>query len=208
MGPKLTLIFLLALAGLGGGCGHDYTKPISRPSEPPSVAQRNFDRVWDGTMEVLRQYDFSIAVQIRRQGRIETDPLVGKTWFEFWRKDSASWQDTQESSLQKIYRTVKINIEPSSDDPNKFVALVTVEVSRSDRAQAQLNGPNAAWSMFSMPTSEDKPAGKLILDSGKDENGKLIGGNTPLDRDHKLEQKIADAIVSQVGKATGRTASP
>src|SRR5664279_4912655 len=103
MSNKLMLTFLLALAGLAGlaGCGGDeYTKPLYHPSEPPTAAQQNFNRVWDGSMEVLRQYDFSIAMQVRRQGRIETDPMVGKSFFEFWRKDSASTEDARESTIQ------------------------------------------------------------------------------------------------------------
>jgi hypothetical protein len=199
------LTFLLALAG---GCGEDYTKPVSLPSEPPSLAQQDFARVWDGSMEVLRQYDFSIAMQIRRQGKIETDPMVGKSFFEFWRKDSASTEDARESTIQKIYRTVKINIEPSSDDPGKFVALVTVEVSRSDRAGAQITSTSEAYDMFVLPNSEAKPSGRFILDSGKDEAGNLVGGNTPLGRDRKLEQKIADAIVAQVRKEVARPSQP
>jgi hypothetical protein len=159
-------------------------------------------------MEVLRQYDFSVAMQIRRQGKIETNPMVGKSCFEFWRKDSASVEDTRESTVQKLYRTVKINIEQAPDDPEKFVALVTVEVSRSDRVGAQITGTSAAYDMFILPNSEAKPSTKLILDSGKDEAGNLIGGNTPLGRDHKLEQKIADAIVAQVHKQAARPAKP
>lgn len=208
MSNKLMLTFLLALAGLAGCGGNEYTKPLYHPSEPPTAAQQNFNRVWDGSMEVLRQYDFSIAMQVRRQGRIETDPLVGKSNFEFWRKDSASAEDARESTIQKIYRTVKINIEPSSDDPGKFVALVTVEVSRSDHADARITSASEAYDMFILPNSEVKPSGKLILDSGKDEAGNLIGGNTPLGRDHKLEQKIANAIVAQVRKEVARPSAP
>jgi hypothetical protein len=199
------LPLLFALAALAG-CGDDYTKPVVSTTGPASAAQKNFDRLWDGSMEVLRQYDFAIALQVRRQGRIETEPLIGKSWFEFWRKDSASAEDTRESSLQKIYRTVKINIEAAGDDPDKFVALVTVETSRSDRGGAQLSGTSAAYDMFVLPNSEAKPNGKLLLDTGKDENGNAVGGNTPLGRDHKLEQKIADAIVAQVHKAAAKPA--
>ena len=205
MNRKLTLILLVA--AITGCCGKEYTQPIVRP-QTPSTAQKNFDLVWDASMEVLHQYDFSIALQIRRQGKIETDPLVGKSCFEFWRKDSASHEDTRESTVQKIFRTVKINIQPAEDDPQKFVALVTVDVSRSDHVAAQITSTSDAYDMFILPNSENRLRNKFLLDSGKDEEGNLIGGNTPLGRDHKLEQKIASAIVAEVCKEVAQPAKP
>lgn len=147
-------IFCLAAAVLtaAGGCVR-YTKPIA-PAKPAklSVADRNYDAVWQAAIKVLRgRYYFRINRRDRRAGVITTYPLVGKQFFEFWRRDAVGGQDVAESSLHTIYRTVLVNVRPTRRDSAIYEPIVRVRAVRSNKEQLTMGSTGQAYDMFIHP---------------------------------------------------------
>lgn len=189
--PHLSLILCLALLA---GCAN-YTEPIVVPTAPTTAAQRNFDIVWDGALATLRDYRFTIDQQNRRDGQITTLPVTGQQWFEFWRKDAATRCDLAEGSLQTIYRTVRVTIEPVKDRPWMFAARVEAFTSRSNRQIHQMTDVVQAYNLFAIPGRGMARERMLIEQSVEDIPTAAV---TPLGRDNDLEAKIAASIAKRV----------
>lgn len=202
-----SLVFAGLLAGVGACVRH--TEPL-RSREDMTPAERNFDNLWHASRYVLRKYHFTIDRQDRRAGLISTEPMTGKHFFEFWRRDTAGRQDTYESTVQTIYRTVTVII--SRRGAGDYTPRVVVTVSRSNLGRTRIVAVSDVYRM-SFPT------GKRVGKRGKDataleaaiEKAAKTGEHiqpvlpewlTSLGRDEKLEEKILHEIVGTAMKRT------
>jgi hypothetical protein len=158
------IAILAALAGMWSGCAN-YNKPVA-PPPPLTGAQGNFEAVWTASQKVLRDYRFDIATESRRDGTIVTSPLVGKQALEFWRKDAVTASELAENTLQTIYRTATVTIRPSDDNPDTYVASVSVEITRSDKPAVTVTSASEAYGLFTI-TGERNP---WLKDFGRAEN--------------------------------------
>jgi hypothetical protein len=145
---------LLVWALSGASCTNYTTPPRTKPIQ--SAAERNFEAVWDASLDVLRDNYFTVAEQDRREGSIVTAPLTGKQWFEFWRHDAATREGLLESSLDTIYRTAKVQVRPVANDAGRFEAVVTVEEARADKPDVDVSSTSSAYSMFIKPGQLEK----------------------------------------------------
>ena len=143
------------LAGLCAGCANNFSQPVA-PEAPRTVAQRNFDAVWNASLSVLRDYRFTVAVEDRREGTISTGPLVGQQWFEFWRKDAVTPTSAIEGSVQTIYKTATVTIRPEPNDPDRFVASVKVALARSDKPTRSVTDTSEAYGLFTLTGSGNR----------------------------------------------------
>jgi len=197
------------LACLCAGCVN-YSRPIAQEA-PLTPAQRNFEAVWNASVAVLRDYRFTVAVQDRRDGMIATAPLVGKQWFEFWRKDAARLEDVLENSIQTIYKTATVTIRPDPNDPDKYVAAVRVELARSDKGGRVITDTSEAFSLF-LPTGT---LGAWLTGFGRtaeEEAEETVTGKAgryrvnpatwrvPIGRDEALERRMAAEIAAAANK--------
>jgi hypothetical protein len=148
------IAILAVLAGAWSGCT-PYNKSVAPPAEQ-TVAERNFDAIWNASRQVLRDYRFEIASQSRRDGTIITAPLVGKQALEFWRKDAVTPAELAEDTFQTVYKTATVTIRPSEEDPEQYVASVAVEASRSDKPAMTVTSTSEAYGLFTM-TGERNP---------------------------------------------------
>ncbi|MCK4626363.1 MAG: hypothetical protein KAV00_13680 [Phycisphaerae bacterium] len=169
----LQITTLSIVAVLCAGC-----IPSGAPvSSPPEVADADFNVVWDAANEVLREYRFFIDRADRREGVITTFPMIGRHWFEFWRKDAATQRDVAEGTLQTLYRRVTINIRRQEDN-KKYLVDVRVFTSRSDRLSPQVTSTSEAYDLFINPgmpriaslTGLGGPKGSRSVSLGRDEN--------------------------------------
>ncbi len=190
---------LLPLAG----CAANYTQPIVS-QEPLTPRERNFETVWQGSIELLRQYDFASdplrgGMQDRRAGVIRTAPVVARHWFEFWRKDYAGEFDGTECTLQTIYRQVTIRIKPASPNSSKYAALVEVQTFRSDKTQRwQPHDSSTIYGMFQLPGQVASQYG-LLLNEPTEPPGAVI---VPLGRNPELEAKMAMELAKIIANQT------
>ncbi len=124
-----------------------------------SVATTNvsFDDLWDACLASLKKRDFQIDRRDRRFGLIVTKPVIGKQIFEFWRKDTADFDDLLNSSLHTIRRTVTITItKPSS---MQFQVDVPAQAQRASIPGDQLDNTAEAFELLGrqgVPASPSK----------------------------------------------------
>jgi len=178
---------------LFSGCAN-YTTPIVSESDL-TPAERNFNVVWRGTMDTLTELGFTVDQQDRREGLMATLPLTGQQWFEFWLQDAATPRDVAEGSLQTIYRTVRVYVEPVTGVEGQFAARVEVIASRSERTVAPMTNTVQAYNLFAIPGQPYRMESMLIRQSVEDipeAKVKRIG------RDVGLESNIAMAIAVRV----------
>jgi len=193
--PSLVACHLSLVAGLAG-CAN-YTTPIVTEDQQ-TPAERNFHLVWQGALDVLAEYHFTVDQQDRREGFIATLPLTGQQWFEFWREDAATPRDLAEGSLQTLYRTVRVHIEPVADSDGLFAARVEVITSRSEQITHPLTNVVQAYSLFAIPGRARQIETMLSRQSVEDIPYARVAA---LGRDTELESKIALAIAD---RAAGR----
>jgi hypothetical protein len=219
------------LACLCAGCVN-FDKPVA-PEVALAPAERNFEAVWNASLAVLRDYRFTVAVQDRREGMITTSPLVGKQWFEFWRKDAATPADAMESSIQTIYKSVTVTIRPEANEPDRYVAAVKVDLARSDKPAMVVTDTSEAYGLFTMTgtrsrwltsfgrTAEEEaeetvtgkgrkkavdPADRLRPTEGAatTQRTPAAAWRVPIGRDEALERQMATEIAAAAARKLGR----
>lgn len=197
----MRLLLAMILAGLalcGAGCGwlsFNVGDNIS-PAAPVS-ADPNFNALWDSSLQVLRDYHFSVDRTSPREGVITTFPLLSRQWFEFWRHDAVGLGDMIEDSVQTIYRQAKVSIHPvetATQAPavGRYYLTVEVNIIRSDLADAQVHSTAEAHSLFLHPESVHR--GFADVQPAEPGEVKPKGGPVPLGRDPKLEAVLTAKI--------------
>lgn len=196
-----TLLAMTAGLAIFCGCAQNTQRVVPPPSLTP--AQQNFEALWQGAIDVLDEYYFTLQRTDRREGVILTQPLTGKHWFEFWRKDSATARDTAESSLQTIFRQVRITIRPTAPGAATYQASVEVLVSRLDRDLPEIRSTSEAYDLFLMPgyDAERHRRHKSAIMESKTMAEHLQANNlVQLGRDANLEAKISGDIRAAAAK--------
>lgn len=163
-------------------------------SPAASMAERNFNAVWDASVEVLRSYRFTLDRMDKRAGVITTLPLTSAQWFELWRHDAVTPTDVAESSLHTIYRQVTVTIRrrdgattapaAGSAAAPEYVANVEIQVARSDRPNPPVTSTADAYEMFLRPMRRTEKEGERAAARPLDRLG----------RDPALEKILLDKI--------------
>ena len=117
----IPVVMLLAMCG----CYAMHTTPIVQPAEM-GPAEKGFQAVWDAANETLNTYRYTVNQRNRRYGRITTDRLGGRHFFEWWRRDKATATGALENSVQPIYRVVAVDIRKTGEGEYKPVVTITV----------------------------------------------------------------------------------
>ena len=202
---RTNMIVLVVLAATLVGCAPSYTEPVVAPRQLTGEEQA-FEDVWQATLTTLRKYSFELDRQDRRAGAITTAPLLGKHITEFWRKDAATRTDAMESTLQTIYRIVRVEIRPTAPKAGTFAPQVQVSVYRSNRklkragsATDILYGRRRAGAAGYVEARPEAHESGAPSDMAEPVTAGIPAHFTPLGSDEKLEAKIRDAIVAQTG---------
>lgn len=169
---------LLALAAAAGGCGgaavrHENPMPLAGV-EPPEAAE--------AARQVLRDMRFEVVRPDAGPGRIETEPLVGASWFEFWRQDTIGCDQVAEASLHTVLRRVSVSVAPA--EGGSEVAVTAVKGRRSVPGEGE-PGVGESFSLYRTPRmTMERP------DALRD------GAETwvEMGRDTRLEQRILSRI--------------
>ena len=195
------LISVLAVTCLGG-CWREAWWPSPRVAPARPTGDVEFDATWDAAIAALGKYRFRVDRADRRAGVITTFPLVGRHWFEFWRRDATTRTDVAEGALHTIYRGARVTVtrrEVSAGSDKwraEYDVGVVVTKSRSNRAAPHVTSTSEAYDMFRRPT-------EIRRIGGPGEGSAGAGGSTPLGRDEKLERLILERIRSLKAKKLG-----
>jgi len=156
------MIGLVAVALLGAAlvCGCALTDPRQAFSPPPVVANpmfvasNNESAVWERTVEVVHNFNFTIAREDRQGRLIETAYFVGSGVLEPWHHDSVGLANKLESTLQSVRRKVIVNVLP---DEQGRGYLVSVEAFKEleDLPGLAANSPGGATFNENQPLTRD-----------------------------------------------------
>ena len=139
-------VLVLATAVVAGGCA---TVSESRFPNPSPFADTDADTVENVAARILMELRFEPVIPEKSKGHIETEPVTGTSWFEFWRKDTIGRVQVAESSLHTVRRRATVSISPKDGGSQVFVKVV------KERASAPGAGPTSFGSTFSMHNLED-----------------------------------------------------
>jgi len=178
---------LATVAASVTGCP-SHTTPFA-PEPELAAAQRNFNALWDASLAALRKYRFQVARQDRRNGVIETEPMVSRHATEVWRREAWAPGAAAESTIQTIYRKAIVRVVPVEPGSAEYRADVTVRVSRSDDRAPQITSTSQAYSLFTGTAYE-----WLQVRYGDEPYVPPGTRRTTLGRDEELEEKLLAAI--------------
>lgn len=132
-----------------------------RPTEPTLGdlgRERTPDDLWDHTLAVLREHEFTPDRQDRANGRITTRPETSKQWYEPWRSDVVDKYDILLASLHTIQRSVTVQF---LHEPDGWKADVTVRIYQLSEPEPQLTTASSVLHGYSgaLPDREGRRLG-------------------------------------------------
>lgn len=164
----------LALLVVGGlsGCMRPAAAPVVSAAGIVPVRATGVERqrVWEAAEQTLRDRGYEFDRYDSCVGVLTTRPEVSQQFFEFWRRDVATWRDWVEASLNVIRRWVEVRWVDEDGAPEVRVAVYKQRLSAPDR---QFNNSGAAYQIFgeNLPsTSGSKilPGAEQWIDMGRD----------------------------------------
>ncbi len=90
------------------GCA---VKPPQTPPQPVLVTgETDKQKIVQASIDVLQKMHFTIDKADPSAGIVQTRPLSGQDFIEFWRDDATTFKDLAYSSIHSIQKTVEIEI--------------------------------------------------------------------------------------------------
>ena len=123
--------------------------------------------------DVLSKMHFTIEKADANSGLIQTSPLSGAQFFEFWRSDNVGAFNSAEANLQSIRRIVELRIGQKDKDVSVNCVVL---VERLSLPEQEDSSSSRAYQMFSTSTaamqrirfSPQQQAGMAWVDLGQD----------------------------------------
>lgn len=103
------LAFLAMASLILGGC-HRHYAPAPNPVE---IDPAEYDRVFEASVEVLRDHGFRVDRRDYRFGKVTTEPNASPTAFEPWVPHNTTFTQTAQSTTDHLRRTVIVSLEPT-----------------------------------------------------------------------------------------------
>ena len=128
IGSVLTLMVMSVLAV--GGC----SRPFREAPNPVEIDAREYDRVYQAAVDVLRDYGFRVNRQDHRFGRVTSHPLDSATLAEPWRPHNTTGAQAWQSTLTHLQRTVTVFIDPIPGQVGGAAAEDTADVANEPDA--------------------------------------------------------------------------
>lgn len=212
---RITILLVSLSAGVLAGCiAHPQNPSATQPATavnpattqpsywldqpaPASAQASDFQRLWDASEDVAREFFFRLDRQDYRAGLLTTRPMVSAQWFEPWRREVRTAKDRNESSLATIRRTIQFHFERLDDNSYRVTPKVLVE--RQALAEQRITSSVMYQQYFRRPPRpQDRPRGTRESDVG------LYLPNRywyPIGRDPAMEKALAEAIHKKVAAA-------
>lgn len=135
---KLAMLMLVVLLTILPGCGN---REIVEAPNPYEIDVSEYDRMFEATHHVLRDFHFRIERSDYRFGTVLTEPRGASTVAEFWRQDNTTFEQMLFATANDLRRTVRVTIEPwdesmaqsrrttPGDNPSSEVTEATMMIS-------------------------------------------------------------------------------
>lgn len=160
-----------------------------------SVEGSGFQTLWNTAEDVARSYFFKIDRIDYREGVLTTEPMVSAQFFEPWRRDVQTIDDSLESSLATVRRTVRFEFTKLDNGSYRVVPKVLVE--RRSIAEQRITSVVLYRQTFKRPVTTGKkaPSGTHETDVGVYLPARYW---YPIGRDQTLEKSIAERMESHL----------
>jgi hypothetical protein len=176
----LVLVAAATLVGCVRAPDARFPNPLPLSSSDPATVDKVARRV-------LLELRFDVLHPDSKDGRVVTAPLVGDSWFEFWRGDTVGRFQRTESSLHTIRRTVTLTVTPAGTGSQLAVKVAKERLSTPGVSPASVG---QTYNIFS-PSRTDL--------ARQDEFKETYFTYVPMGRDEALEQVILERIQSRLG---------
>lgn len=189
---RILLAVMLAGSGLAGCATHRAPLPVTGDHE--------FDAIWDAAYNVLTEYRFTVDRNDPRAGVLTTYPMVGRQWFEVWRKDAPTARMAAMNSLHKIWLIATVTVgkvEPAAQAEGrltKYRVGVQVDLRRSTRPTYQVSSTAGAFDIF---RGRKDTARDTAMYEGPDAKG---GAAESIGRYPTLEAEMTRKILARAAK--------
>jgi hypothetical protein len=127
----LPLFFYFAMLALAG-C----SKPAYREIDQLKISGHDKEQVMKQSEKVLTSMQFTIDKFDVESGLVQSNPLRGAQWFEFWRKDNVGSFNKAEANLHSLRRQVTIQVDQLDD---QLLVKCDAQIQRLDLSEK----PNA-----------------------------------------------------------------
>jgi len=190
----------MAIAAVTVGC-----QQVVSIDNPIRVADHEYDRVFDQTVEVLRGHQFVVERQDRRFGVISTRPQIASSLLEPWRGDNTTAEQVAQNTLNLRRRSVRVLLEPAID-PNGMIdgpgyqLYVEVRLEQRQHPPRMLNTATA-----SSVASYGADAGARSVETAA---GAERSFWRPIGRDERLEQRLVAEIIEPSARPADEQANP
>ena len=191
------VIIAIFLAVMSASCSRPYTQTPN----PFEIDAREYRRIYNAAVLVLREHGFRLGRQDYRFGRVTTLPLPAPTVFEPWLVTNTTAKQNLVSTLNQQRRIVTIYWEPTAlqdRSPTRSVEnaaradiayQMRIEV-HLEQKQTPVRRLNGSTSGHAIMTSLKSPPLEWV-EQGIDEPSYW----QPIGRDPHLEQRLTAAIV-------------
>ena len=204
------LAFAVAFCAGLAGCSH-FHHSAGGAAGPGAVVAANplfvpiadHEFVWDQVVDEIDNY-FKISVEDRvrvvgnvlTEGRIETYPIAGATFFEPWRKDSAAPYERMYSTLQSVRRHAVVRVAPAPGGYSVEVAVFKEleDVNRPEHSTVGETALRHDGTLVRVELDAEKPPTTL--------------GWIPQGRDVALEQRIIGRLRARLSDQQAPTVVP
>ena len=170
----------------------------TRLANPINVNTQDSEFLWNQIVDTVEDYFTRIKTEERPtrdeqqwfDGKLETYPEIGATYFEPWRKDALEGYQRWQSTLQTMRRTAIIRTVPTNEGFSIGVEVIK-EIEDVDRSQYSSEGSAIARHDGSVVRADSKLMGQPItLGWIRQEN------------DTDLEQRILREILGRVSNVS------
>jgi len=171
------------------------TQPSYWYSKPGSatVSASNLDELIAAAEAAIRKLGFKVDRVDYRTALVTSQPLVSSQFFEFWRSDIASAEDSAEASARTTRRTIRMEITRLKD--GKFDLTPKVLVERQTIAEQRITNVALYHGAFARASPRDRQRGSKEADEGIMIPSRYWYAEG---RDPALEKKLARVIQEEL----------
>ena len=162
--------------------------PLAVPMLDRWLVMEQISDELDNYFRILREERIRMHDGILSEGRIETQPKIGSTLLEPWRRDSLTGFERLHATLQTVRRFAKVRVVPAGDQYQ-----VDLQVFKELEDLQQPVGSGISGQILRHDNSLDIDRERLELATSGN-------GWIPLGRDVLLEQQILRNIQSRLQK--------
>jgi len=187
--PRLALVLVLIAVALTGCLGYPSNPAATQPvtiSDPattqpgywfaaPShgtVIYDHFGTLYKTCENVCRDFGFKIDRVDYRTGVLTTEPLESAQIFEPWRPDVGSLNQTENSTICSLRRTIKFDIVKNLD--GTYQASPKVLVERQTVAERRITSVALYRGAYSREAPRDMPHGTKELGRGFSDSAEIL----------------------------------